>query len=261
MYANKLAMAIKVNGKVLREHKDTVYLPFSSEYSILIKNLNTTSRALVNVYIDGENVTPNKLVIGPGQDIDLERSLSNGSLLAGNKFKFIERTNKIEDHRGIKIEDGLIRVEYQFETVVVAPPGIHYPYPSLPMYPGSPLRTTQLGQAWADPSITLTGSASTAVTGMNSATVFNSAVVQQSETGITVPGSKSNQKFTTVSGFPVESVKHSMILKMLGETEDNKAIREPITVKHKQKCHTCGKQNKFAAKFCNECGTSLEVYT
>ena len=28
MYGNKLAAAIKVNGKVLREFKDTVYIPF-----------------------------------------------------------------------------------------------------------------------------------------------------------------------------------------------------------------------------------------
>ena len=47
MYESKLAAAIKVNGKVLREfNKDTVYIPFGSEYSILLKNLNT-KRAIV----------------------------------------------------------------------------------------------------------------------------------------------------------------------------------------------------------------------
>ena len=38
MYLQKLAVAVKVNGKVLREVGDTVYIPFGSEYSILIKN-------------------------------------------------------------------------------------------------------------------------------------------------------------------------------------------------------------------------------
>ena len=55
MYGNKLAAAIKVNGKVLREFKDTVYIPFGAEYTILVKNLET-KRAIVNIFIDGENV-------------------------------------------------------------------------------------------------------------------------------------------------------------------------------------------------------------
>ena len=115
MYNQKLVASIKANGKVLREFKDTIYIPFASEYSVLIKNLNTV-RALVNVYIDGENAVPGGLVINPGQSVDLERWIKNGNLSEGNKFKFIERTAAIEDGpRGIKLEDGLIRVEYQFE--------------------------------------------------------------------------------------------------------------------------------------------------
>ena len=54
MYESKLAAAVKVKGRVLREFKDTVKIPFGSEYSILLKNLNT-ARALINVFIDGEN--------------------------------------------------------------------------------------------------------------------------------------------------------------------------------------------------------------
>ena len=114
MYQNKLVASLKANGKILREFKDTVYCPFGAEYSILIKNLNTV-RALVHVYIDGESMLPDGLVLNAGQEIDLERSIKNGNLNEGNRFKFIERTGKIEQHRGVKLEDGLIRIEYQFE--------------------------------------------------------------------------------------------------------------------------------------------------
>ena len=115
MYNQKLVASIKSKGKILREFKDTVYIPFSSEYSILLKNLNTV-RAVVNVFIDGENAVPGGLVIDPGRSVDLERWIKNGNLTEGNRFKFIERTAKIEEGpRGIKEEDGLIRVEYQFE--------------------------------------------------------------------------------------------------------------------------------------------------
>ena len=117
MYNEKLAVAIKSAGKVLREfNKDSVYVPFGAEYSIFIKNLNSV-RALVKVSIDGQNVDQSGegFVINANSSLDLERFLKNGNLNQGNRFKFIERTGKIEQHRGIEVEDGLIRVEFQFE--------------------------------------------------------------------------------------------------------------------------------------------------
>jgi hypothetical protein len=80
------------------------------------------------------------------------------------------------------------------------------------------------------------------------------------ETGITVPGSKSEQKFQTTTIGALDPQKHSIILKILGETPDNQPVRTPITTKHKPKCVTCGKQNKANAKFCTECGTALEIF-
>ena len=44
VYNEKLVASVKCNGKVLREDKDTVYLPFGSEYSILLKNMNITKK-------------------------------------------------------------------------------------------------------------------------------------------------------------------------------------------------------------------------
>ena len=276
MYNSKLVASIKANGKVLREFKDTVYIPFGSEYSILLKNLNTV-RALINVYIDGDNVVPGGLVLNAGQEVDLERAIRNGNLNEGNKFKFIERTSNIEDHRGVKLEDGLIRVEYQFEKVYKRQDGIQWnqiniaaPYTGQP-YNGNPTWTVNNsvlrssghvhdGVACSDMSYAVTSMAVGSTITASSASLQSLNAAPQSETGITVPGSKSDQKFVTASWFATEPEKHNIILKLLGETEDNKAIREPITVKKKPKCVTCGKQNKATAKFCSECGTALEIF-
>lgn len=255
MYNTKLVASIKANGKVLREFKDTVYVPFGSEYSVLLKNLNTV-RALVNVYIDGDNVVPGGLVLNAGQEIDLERAIRNNNLTEGNKFKFIERTGKIEDHRGIKLEDGLIRVEYQFEKVYRRQDGIQWK--NLPVQDSSWYSyTSSLGQSMGVSNSSLAASASTV--SMNN--IMRSAIATpQSETGITVAGSKSEQKFSTVSSFTCEPDKHNIILRLLGETAENKTVRQPITVKAKPKCTTCGKQNKATAKFCSDCGTALEIF-
>ena len=86
------------------------------------------------------------------------------------------------------------------------------------------------------------------------------ATMDWCETGITVPGSKSEQKFHSVVMGLMESTTHSMVIKLLGDLGNNKPVTKPVTVKHKVKCVTCGRQNKHNAKFCTECGTALEIF-
>lgn len=267
MYNNKAAVAIKVNGQILKEFKDTVFIPFGSEYSILIKNLST-KRAIFNIYIDGDNIVPNGLVLNAGQEVDLERAIRNNNLNEGNKFKFIERTGDIEEHRGIKLEDGLIRIEYQFER--------EYPKPYYPNYgltwtaptywDHTPPLMRSYNATSADASrsipkgVTVSSMNAVATNAAVGSMMVGSAQSVVNDAGITVPGSKSEQKFKTVSNFALDPEKHSMIIKLLGETEDNKPVVAPVTVKHKPKCVTCGTTNKATAKFCSKCGTALEIF-
>lgn len=254
MYKNSLAVAVKSNGKVLREYKDTVFLPFGSEYSILLKNLNSV-RAIAHITIDGQEMVKGGLVLNAYSEIELERMVKD-NLSEGNRFKFIERSDAVEQHRGVKLEDGLIRVEYQFEKTYPRP--LHY------IAPDYWSNNIVFGSNTAG-SITRSGSVNAVSTSATSTFTGHAGVacnfVEQgyNDSGITVPGSVSNQKFSTVQGFPLEVEKHVMIFKLLGETPDNEPIRKPVTVKHKPKCVTCGKQNKATAKFCSTCGTALTV--
>ena len=273
MYNQKLVASLKANGKILREFKDTVYCPFGAEYSILLKNLNTV-RALVNVYIDGENQTPGGLVLNAHQEVDLQRSIKNGNLTEGNCFKFIERTGAVESHRGIKLEDGIVRIEYQFEMPrpilnidwSTTPP-ISGNYPSTPTYNvNGMLRSVDYSAGE-----TMKATASTAInatlktmhisaTSAHDGMATMDSYVPMNDTGITVPGSKSTQKFQTAYIGALDPQTYSIVLKILGETPDNEPVRKPVTTKHKPKCVTCGKQNKATAKFCTECGTALEIF-
>ena len=80
------------------------------------------------------------------------------------------------------------------------------------------------------------------------------------DAGITVSGSRSNQRFSTTTMGAMDSEKFSMVIRLLGETPDNKPVIKSVTVKTKPKCVTCGRQNKATAKFCVECGTALEIF-
>ena len=265
MYNQKLVASIKVKGKVLREFKDTVYIPFASEYSFLIKNLNT-QRAVVNVFIDGENVVPGGLVVDAGRTVDLERWIKNGNLTEGNKFKFIERTQAIEDGpRGIKLEDGLVRIEYQFEIPrpVINISDLQW---NTPYYGTNAMRGVKMSGVsgstgdWAGPMGATYSSVTASGATLNSVNVSAQAQSFANEVGITVPGSKSTQTFQHVTMGALDPTVHNIVLKLVGDLGDNKPVTKPVTVAHKPKCTTCGKQNKAHAKFCVECGTALEIF-
>lgn len=275
MYSNKLAVAVKSNGKVLREFKDTVYVPFGTEYTLLIKNLNSV-RALVDVSIDGTDVGGGvSFVIPANGEIELERFITNGNMSAGNRFKFIERTGAIEAHKGIGISDGLVRISYQFEKAAPAyvSPTKCDAYPltmrndfyfgqNTPMYRGTTgdvhykglLGSTVCNQTYDSYSL------NDCTVGAAASTVTQNAVnLSTNEVGITVPGSLSTQQFSQVSSFQTEKEEFVMVIRLLGETEAGKQVKAPVTVKTKPRCVTCGHQNKATAKFCSECGTSLEI--
>jgi hypothetical protein len=194
------------------------------------------------------------IIVNVNKDIELERYLKD--LDKGNRFKFIERTSSIEQYRGVGTEDGLVRIEYQFEKPQTHRYGC---INSQPVYTKSAIyRGTVVGSVHdSDIYGAFVNNSSTSY----SAQSVNDAMsyVPQNDVGITVPGSLSTQQFTTVAPLNLETEKHVIVLQIKGETEQNKPVIVPVTVKVKPKCQTCGKVNKSGSKFCSNCGTSLEV--
>lgn len=252
MYQDKMVVAIKVGGKVLREYGDVVKLPFGSEYSIYLKNLNNC-RAVVDITIDGRSVTGTGLIVRENAVVDLERFIGN-SLDDGRKFKFIERTSDIEDYRGIEAEDGLIRIEYRYETVAFNT----VLYRSMPSLSGSlggniPTNFT----ACSDSSVQFTASYADGQASLvdGKAVQFNAV----NDTGITVEGGLSEQKFKFESvGSLGES--HVMVLKLSGYNGDLPVVK-PITVKTKKQCTSCGKVYDSSHEYCSKDGTFLRELT
>ena len=113
MYQNKFVAVVKFEGKILREKGDIVTLPFGSEYTLLLKNLNS-KKAQVNITIDGSDILDGKkLLLDPDSDMELEGFLKGKK--AYKKFKFIDKNPQISEYRGDKIDDGIIRIEFTYE--------------------------------------------------------------------------------------------------------------------------------------------------
>jgi len=279
VYSHNFVGVVKVDGKILRESGGHINnnesgtdftIPFGSEYSILLKNLDSV-RVIAKIEIDGQKVNENGFVIGPNSDIEIERFVKD--LSKGNRFKFIERTEEVESGRGVKIEDGIIRIEYAREKILPAP--VHVPVVYDKYCHLWPYDTYHPWYSEPHITYTCTGSSSSGILrsansgGGTSTSVFNctnSAVMDscndegergRGDIGITVPGSISNQQFTSVYSFPTEEAK-VLILRLRGQV-GSKPVKRAVTVDTKIVCSTCKKSNSSRDKFCPSCGTSLEL--
>jgi hypothetical protein len=284
MYKNEAAIAVKVGGKVVREiEPGKVNIPFKSEYSVYFKNLSDRS-CVVKVTIDGEDVLKSRSLIFKANDsIDLERYVDNYN--SGNKFKFIAMTDNIAENRGVKTEDGIVRVEWQFEKKVVLQEQItidtwprkqyfvdpnQYWYgnntvvcDSMQLNVGSNLGGQNISRGIGGQSVGMNLNS----VGVASASCYSANIQPQilcgtpnlnvetktsgGMAGFTTKGSESNQQFKLGSIGTLESNKYSACIYMMG------VEGKVITTKDKIECEVCGKVNPYTSKFCSECGTYL----
>jgi len=292
-YKDNFVAEVKCNGKILRIIDGAVHLPYGSEYTLLLKNLNSR-KASVSVHIDGQDVMDySSLILDPNSSAELEGFLSG--TIAKNRFKFIHKTKQIQEHRGDKIDDGLIRVEFAFEKP--APEVIkktiinehhdyyhdhyhHYPRPyyhwnydnwfsgdSQVKYTSSNVDDqTPFTNSGGD---TLNGVASSNyVKGINEQSININMVQHDSlgieslgqpldDEGITVKGSECHQSFRY--GIIGELEQAQVItIQLKGIRGSGAQIQQPVTVRTKLQCPTCGIKSKSSFKYCPSCGTYLE---
>jgi len=255
-YHKNLVVVLKTNGQILREKNGEVQLPFNSEYSILFKNLNSR-KSVIDLFIDGEGMQ--SFVINSNSSLELEGFLDRGTVK--NKFKFIQKTEKIIQHRGNKIDDGLIRIEYRFEREEVdlpVYPQYNYwsPYvwerPYGPYYPYYPYVT------WESSIDGTSGDSSYIATSSQNQTHISYNSIPLEDEGITVKGSKTKQDFEQNYTKELESNSYVIILKLKGIKPTGKIVEGPVTVKTKLECPICGTKSNSDATFCKDCGTYLE---
>jgi hypothetical protein len=273
VYSNNFVVVIKCNGKILREvsNDNDVILPFGAEYSILLKNLDNR-RAVAEVFIDGTDVlNGRRLVIDANDDMELKGVLINGAVK--NAFKFIQKTKKIQDHRGDKVDDGFIRVKYGFERILESTTTwttTHYPtvyrsfHSSTDVKYGSSMGSNNGGQARGisnEPTAKAIVESNVTMDSCSpnvSATVIDNSFIPQAEEGITVPGSELKQDFNTTHVGTIED--HGIIIiRLKGTDKIDEPVKTPIFVSTKLECPTCGTKSHYGTNYCPECGTNLQA--
>lgn len=281
VYNNNLVASIKVGGKILREHdKDHVHLPFGSQYSILIKNMRSR-KVSIRIRVDGEDALDKHTLILRGKEtMELQRFIVNSNFNTGPAFKFVEKTQQISEHRGDKIDDGIIEIDYRFE---VEPPmfkSLVRPYTEIHHYH----HTEKFDADWSYTNDGTSGNPLRGSRGMEDTTVYNSSVSPQSvassdqlshlgpersnvvmdgmdspqsDEGITVKGEEVNQQFTHGHIGTLETQMHTICLKLHGTNETGTPIHKPLLVQSKPSCQVCGQKNDSRNKYCSHCGNNL----
>lgn len=276
-YKDQFVAEIKVNGKILRIKDDTATLPFGSEYSILLKNLNSR-RASVKISIDGQDALGySSLILDANETTELQGFLSGN--VVRNRFKFIQKTKQIQEHRGDKIDDGLIRIEFAFEKEepeIIKKTIIHedhiyhrreYPYfhwnynnwfngDSTVKYGNSMSSNNTRGIC--ESSFNSSGEVKGMTQSVNMVQTSDMCLgLPEQDEGITVKGSECNQEFRyTVMGELEQS--KVIVIKLKGATSTGAAVETPVTVQTKLECKICGTKSKSSFKFCPNCGSYLD---
>jgi len=258
VYENKIVAVIKSDGKILRERDGIITLSYGTEYSILLKNLNSR-KVSIDIDIDGKDILNGKsLLIPSNSETELEGFLEGN--VAKNKFKFIQKTKQIQEHRGDNIDDGIIRIEFAFEEKVTQLwPTLYKRY----WYPKYYNSFNLMNDRACDhnPNNVIYGASSFSCAENNikgsSNVAYDNLSKPNVDEGITVKGSEVNQNFHNGYVGNLES-SQVIILKLRGVKQSGKFVKQTITTRTKFTCSTCGKRSKSSAKFCDSCGTFLE---
>jgi len=258
MYSNGHVVAVQVNGKTVNDSNGKVLLPFGVEYSLMLKNRNDR-KAVVRVYIDGDEVTKTgKLILEANSSLNLERYIDD--MDKGAKFKFVPLGHKDVDDKG-NSEKGWVEVRFQLVKPPQMPVIIHedhiyhehhhhnywdYPHWKYPYYTNNPIwYSANSGDCVG----TLNnGGMNLTTVNCNSNVTFSSNFSQES--GATIKGNNSNQKFSYSYVGELESQETVIRFQLVGTSD--KDVASQYTKTH---CNQCGKRYEKNDIFCSKCGT------
>jgi len=263
VYSNRFVMCVLIKGVPQEELANgTVKIPFG-EYSLRFRNKNSRC-AVVQIYIDGENVSSGGYIIGANSYIDIKR---HSDVDRAFKFVALDSPEAIEFGKNgdnSKKEKGTIEARFFLEKErYVAPQPlviekhIHHYKPNPWVQPYKP--------CWMDGTIS-TPSNEPYATYSNCCSFSEPELEREIKTcgielpptpvkdGCTVEGFATGQNFYKVDIY-IEDTYTSVKIFLQGYEED----KPKLNISKTNYCDKCG--SKFvrkSSKFCHVCGNKLQ---
>jgi hypothetical protein len=245
-FKNNFIVDIVCDGKTMRVKNGEIKLPFGSEYSVFMKNIDSR-KAVASLYVDGKDVLDGNLrVVMPGSSITVNGFMKGSE--STNKFKFTKKTKRISKYRGDFPDDGIIRVEYWFEK--------HRPeIIEKPWYTNGNLKSKSTDVYGINDYST-----SNTYFGNYDTTVYSSSLCSSNftEDGITVNGSKLDESFVYADVGTLEDTSSVIAIRLVGyDIKRKKKVLKPVYNKTKLVCQVCGTKSKSSVNYCRHCGNNL----
>lgn len=230
-YQANFVASIIYNNRPLREvnknGKRTCILPHGSEYKLRLKNKKSV-RCQVEVFIDGTDVLFGKrLVINPGNSIDLERFVEDQD--KGKKFKFVsikEATDAGQLQDPEYFDNGRIEIKIYEEIFYTL---TNYTFYSTPDYTYSQDYSKSPG--WCQGSTVYLNTKqqhTDYITTNPSLSASNCLDTPINNKGVTIEGEESNQKFYVNNSFATTCFSEIIDIWLEGPTPLKEVKKENI---------------------------------
>lgn len=271
MHNQKVAANVRVDGRQLRERGGAVFLPYDSTYEIEVVNKRNEPIEF-QLRIDGVRVSETSYTLGPNARRRVRGHPDTSR--QDSAFRFIRRTEAITRHRGAGEHDGELTIEFrslaesenerrladfirEVRRTGAPKPGVNptpTPSPWQPFGPQFIVGDPPPGE-WSVMNQPRFASAHAGDAGEE---VSGTAQNAGEGAGLTVPG-KDVPPDLRPGGKrrPAQGLWVNMGVVLRGHWEDGSEVLEPLLVREKAGCPTCGHRQGSQARFCSQCGTNL----
>ncbi len=268
MHTNKVSLAILVDDKPLYEKEGKVFIPYGSNYKVLIKN-NNPFDIIANIALD-MNFSNDSFLIKAKSKRTI-KGFSYDDDFYG--FRFVEKTKEIEKNRMNSLLNGTISISLfenkpddllalrfggrnPFETTKINPQN-----PLVPMFPEPTNLPNPFNFDKND--VDFYGSTNNIREDFITDGVSINDVILNSDS-LSVGKSKGANVF----GAPVDETANveqysninllgSVCYTLFGEDSDSNKIIKPIFAKDNIECTACGSKSKPNDKYCSKCGSFI----
>lgn len=258
VYSSKFVLCVLVNGQPQTERADgIVTIPYGSSYTLRCRNKNYR-RAVVKIYIDGENVSGSGYVIGANNSVDIERHASHDAAFQFVPLDGPEAVDAGKNGPNTDGKMGVIEARFYLEKEYKPIYEIHHhhypkPEPVDPWkWPTQPYKPWQ--PIWYNtPSVTCTAPEQTSILSNSCSAEIQSIlnISKPLQEGCTVEGGTTGQRFGSV-WIDVEQdfVTLKLVLRGNGDVQ--------VAAQKSEYCVRCGsKRSRKSDKFCGQCGLKL----
>lgn len=239
MYSNNCVLAVLVNGTPCNELANgSVPIPFNSEYVIRVRNKDKKRRVVAKVFVDGENVAKDGIIVNPNSYVDLE-----GPVDLHKRFKFVslDSPDAVDFGKNGPNHDkskGLIEAHFHFEKEVKTAEKHHHHHHHYHDWPWYERPIRPIRPIWHQPFNPLRGTFSWSSDSSNdlmacsvqdiSKSVKSAHVNTPLKDGCTVDGSYTSQSFSTMS---LDCESEATVLKIFLQGFDSSASLANSVVK------------------------------